>query len=142
MVTAAFYYCVPDSNKCALFSRSPVRCVGGVCVHLNASLRQVDADSQSLPHAHVGVLCLLEGFLQSLQLRHCEGRAAAALLLLVSIPSLQNKLWAGQRETQGYHQSHSAASPLQKHYHREHEVNSYFPHTCMLFFFEIRAVEV
>lgn len=59
---------------------------------LNASLRQVDADSEPLSHADIGVLCLLKGFLQSLQLRHCERCAAAALLLLVAIASLQYKL--------------------------------------------------
>lgn len=66
---------------------------GGACSHLYASLRQVDADGQPLSHADVWVLRLLEGFLQSLQLRHRERRAAAALLLLVAVPSLQNQLW-------------------------------------------------
>lgn len=65
----------------------------GVCSHLYASLRQVDADGQPLSHTDIWVLCLLEGFLQRLQLRHSERRAAAALLLLVAVPSLQNELW-------------------------------------------------
>lgn len=74
---------------------------GSARSHLYASLRQVDADGQPLPHADVWVLCLLEGFLQGLQLRHRERRAAAALLLLVAVPSLQNQLWQdgeGQRK--------------------------------------------
>lgn len=64
--------------------------LGGVCSHLNASLWQIDADSQPLSHANIWILCLLEGLLQSLQLGHRERRAAAALFLLVSIASLQN----------------------------------------------------
>lgn len=65
--------------------------------HLYASLRQVNGESQPLSHVDIWVLGLLEGFLQRLQLGHGEGGAAAALLLLVAIPSLQNKLW---QETQ------------------------------------------
>lgn len=65
----------------------------GVSSDLNASLGQVDADSQSLSHADIGILRLLEGFLQSLQLGHGERCAAAALLLLVAIASLQYELW-------------------------------------------------
>lgn len=70
--------------------------LGGVGSHLNASLRQVDADSQPLSHTDIRVLRLLESFLQSLQLGHCERSAAAALLLLVSIACLQNQLCWGQ----------------------------------------------
>lgn len=65
----------------------------GLSSDLNASLRQVDAHSQPLSHADVGILCLLEGFFQSLQLGHGERSAAAALLLLVAIASLQYELW-------------------------------------------------
>lgn len=61
--------------------------------HLYTSFGQVDGERQPLPHANIWVLRLLEGLLQSLQLRHGEGGAAAALLLLVAIPSFQNKLW-------------------------------------------------
>lgn len=64
-----------------------------VCSHLNASLGQVYTNSQPLSHANIWVLRLLEGFLQSLQLRHCECSAAAALLLLVAIASLEDELW-------------------------------------------------
>lgn len=60
------------------------------CAHLYAGLGQVDADGQPLSHTHIWILCLLEGLLQSLQLRHSERCAAAALLLLVAIPGLQN----------------------------------------------------
>lgn len=69
----------------------------GMASHLYASFRQVDGESQPLSHVDIRVLCLLEGFFQRLQLWHGEGGAAAALLLLVAIPSLQNKLW---QETQ------------------------------------------
>lgn len=61
--------------------------------HLYASLRQVNGEGQPLSGADVWVLALLEGLLQRLQLRHGEGGAAAALLLLVAVPSLQNQLW-------------------------------------------------
>lgn len=95
------------------------------CSHLNASLGQVDADSQPLPHADIWVLCLLEGFLQSLQLRHCERRAAAALLLLVAIPSLQNKLWREEEKQDVITEIYSAVNQQQflsncdEEHHRE-----------------------
>lgn len=84
--------------------------------HLYTGFRKVDGESQPLSHANIWVLGLLEGFLQSLQLRHCESGAAAALLLLVAIPSFQNKLWQ-DRDTQNVITkiySESAATSLQR----------------------------
>lgn len=60
--------------------------------YLNASFGQVDAEGQVLSHAHVWVLCLLKGLLQSLQLGHCERRPTAPLFLLVSVTGLEKKL--------------------------------------------------
>lgn len=80
-----------------------LRCTGSELAHLYTGFGQVDGESQPLSHANIWVLRLLEGLLQSLQLRHGEGCAAAALLLLVAKPSFQNKLW--QRET------HNMSSP-------------------------------
>ena len=59
---------------------------------LNAGLRQVEAQSQPLPPASVGVAALAEGGLQGLQLGGAEGRAAAALVLLVAMASLLDEL--------------------------------------------------
>lgn len=86
---------------------SSVFCSSGVGreSHLYASLRQVDGEGQPLPHADVWVLALLEGFLQRLQLRHAEGGAAAALLLLVAVPSLQNQLWQQTHKCSGVRSS-------------------------------------
>lgn len=76
-----------------------LRCTRSLLSHLYTGFRQVDGESQPLSHANIWVLRLLEGLLQSLQLRHSEGGAAAALLLLVAKPSFQNKLWQ-ERDTQ------------------------------------------
>lgn len=67
--------------------------MGSALSHLYTGFGQVDGESQPLSHANIWVLRLLEGLLQSLQLRHGEGGAASALLLLVAKPSFQNKLW-------------------------------------------------
>lgn len=77
-------------------NHSTLGCTGNMLPHLYTGFRQVDGESQPLSHANIWVLRLLEGLLQSLQLRHSEGGAAAALLLLVAKPSFQNKLWQGR----------------------------------------------
>lgn len=75
-------------THCFAFSSFTLGCWDAVFSHLNASFRQVDTHSEPLSHTDVWVLRLLEGFLQSLQLGHRERCAAAALLLLVSVPGL------------------------------------------------------
>lgn len=74
-------------------------CSDGVGCHLYASLGQVDGEGQPLSHGDVRVLGLLEGLLQRLQLRHRERRAAAPLLLVAAVASLQDELWQ-DRDTQ------------------------------------------
>lgn len=59
--------------------------------YLHARLGQVGAHGQPLPHHHVGVVRLLEGLLQRLQLLRREGRAAAPLLAVLGpVASLQD----------------------------------------------------
>lgn len=62
-------------------------------LYLHPSLGQVGAHGQTLTHHHIGVVGLLEGLLQSLQLLGSEGRPAAALLsVLGAIAGLKDNV--------------------------------------------------
>ena len=61
------------------------------CPHLHTGLGQVGAHGEALPHHHVGVVGLLEGLLQGLQLLGGERSATAPLLaVLGAIPGLED----------------------------------------------------
>ena len=61
--------------------------------YLDAGLGQVGAHGQAFPHHHVGVVGLLEGFLQGLQLLGGErGPTAPLLSVLGAIPGLEDNV--------------------------------------------------